>query len=359
MLIDKAIAPPYSTLRPLKPERSATFPVYADLAATLGQLAAGSNPDATVAHVLATAAGYAYSDAETVAMMMARIGLEENHCLRVAQTVDAMFIESTAYLVQSSDGSVVILAYRGTQPANVISWLTDADVHPDQIAFPFPDNDEQFAIHAGFYRNVRATRFAVLTALVRALEGTSVLGDDGGQMPGPMRALYVTGHSLGGAMAALMAVMLAVEPEYVEKFGAVFRGAYTFGQPMVGSPEFAAQCDKHAFLADNVLRYVYRRDPVPHLPPRDADRFQHFGREYTYDGAFPWPETTSDPAEQLGLAIELLGASFAFVARQFRLLRRLPLQFSFSDHGPQHYVSALTPPGVPNEFGDAQVILPE
>jgi len=362
VFIEKAIAPPYTTLRPLKPRRTGTFPVYDDLAARLCDVE--KTPDPTLAHVLATAAGYAYSDAETVSMMLARMGLESNHCLKVAMAVDAMFIESTAYLIQSQDGSVVILAYRGTQPANLINWLTDADVHPDQIAFPFPDTDDTFAVHAGFYRNVRATRYAVISALKRALQGRSVLDDgdglaslpDGGAMPGPMRALYLTGHSLGGAMAALMSVMLATEPEYVDEFGDVFRGAYTFGQPMVGAPAFAAQCDEHELLADNVLRYVYRRDPVPHLPPKDSDRFQHFGREFTYGGAFPWAETTDHPADQMGFVVELLGAAFGFVAGQLKALRGLPLQFSFNDHGPQHYVSALTPPGTPNEFGDAHLI---
>src|SRR6478672_1369594 len=33
-------------------------------------------------------------------------------------------------------------------------------------------------------------------------------------MDKPMTTLYLSGHSLGGAMAALMAVMLSVEPEY-------------------------------------------------------------------------------------------------------------------------------------------------
>lgn len=115
MLIDKAIAPSYSTLRPTKPIASSTFPVYGD---------------PTVTHTLAVTAGYAYSDPETVSMMLARMGLAENHCLRVAMSVDAMFILSTAHLVQSSDGSVVILAYRGTEPTNPVNWLTDADVHP-------------------------------------------------------------------------------------------------------------------------------------------------------------------------------------------------------------------------------------
>jgi Lipase (class 3) len=359
MLIDRAIAPSYSTLRPTKPIASPTFPVYGDLGATLARVR--QQPDPTVAHTLAVAAGYAYSDAETVAMMLARMGLADNHCLRVAMSVDAMFIESTAHVVQSSDGSVVIVAYRGTEPMNLVNWLTDADVHPDKIALRFADAPELYAVHGGFYRNVRATRFEVIAALKRALEGRSVLDDDTGASPmppmaGPMTTLYLTGHSLGGAMAALMAVMLSVDEDYVERFAPVFKGAYTYGAPMVGSPDFAKACATHRFLNRNVVRYVYKRDPVPHLPPRDSDYFQHFGREYRYEGSYPWKDTSDDPIRQIGNLIPLIEAPLAFVARQFRLLRGLPFQFSLGDHGPQHYISAITPPEVPNEFGDAYLI---
>ncbi|WP_345340872.1 hypothetical protein [Rhodococcus olei] len=45
-----------------------------------------------------------------------------------------------------------------------------------------------------------------------------------------------------------------------------------------------------------------------------------------------------------------------FVASRFRLLRGLPFRFSLDDHGPQHYIAALTPRGTPNEFGDAPLI---
>jgi hypothetical protein len=379
MRIEKSIAPPLSTLRPTKPTSSATFPVYHDLEASLAE--EQQQPDkkspATVAHTLAVAAGYAYSDAKTVSMMLARMGLQDNHCLKVEMSVDAMFIRSTAYLIQSSDGSVVILAYRGTEPTNVINWLTDADVHPDKIAFSFPRDTkaadpaksslppdakaapaESYAIHAGFYRNVRATRFAVIAALERALDGRSVLDDDPESprppMEKPMTTLYLTGHSLGGAMAALMAVMLSVEPDYIERFARIFKGASTFGAPMVGSPEFANACAANTFLHRNVVRYVYRKDLVPHLPPSDSDAFQHFGREYRYDRA--WKETSNKPIEQMGDLVGLIEAPLGFVASKFRLLRGIPFRFSLDDHGPQHYISAITPDKVPNEFGDAYLI---
>ncbi|MEV0292666.1 lipase family protein [Nocardia sp. NPDC050710] len=367
MLIEKSIAPSLDTLRPTKPTSSPTFPVYDHLEAALTKVE--QQPDPTVAHTLAVASGYAYSDAETVSTMLARMGLTGAHCLGMHMTVDAMFIRSTAYLIQSSDGSVVILAYRGTEPTNVVNWLTDADVHPDKIAFPFPKpqgaeavDADAYAVHAGFYRNVRATRFAVIAALKRALEGRSVLDDDEQTpmepMEKPLTTLYLTGHSLGGAMAALMAVMLSVEEEYVELFAPVSKGAYTFGAPMVGSPEFAKACAAHEFLDRNVIRYVYRKDVVPHLPPSDSDDFQHFGREYRYDRS-EWKDTSDDPIMQMSDLIGLVELPLGFVASKFRGLRGLPFRFSVNDHGPQHYISAitaLTEGKTLNEFGDAHLI---
>lgn len=355
MLIENASAPPYSTLRTIKPVDSSTFPVYHDLAVTLA--GADRQPDGAVAHTLAVAAGYAYSDSKTVAMMLARMGLADNRCHRVEMSVDAMFIQSTAHVIQSSDGSVVIVAFRGTELTNLVNWLTDLDVHPDKIELPFPGAAGPFAVHAGFYRNVRATWFKVVEALERAKEGRSVRDDDpNSQMANPMTALYLTGHSLGGAMAALLAVMLVVDDDYANCFGPIFKGAYTFGAPMVGSPEFAEACANHPVLSHDVVRYVYKRDPVPHLPPRDSDRFAHFGREFRYEGSFPWKDTSDDPIGQVGHLVGLIEAPLAFVARQFRLTRGLPFQFSLHDHAPHHYISALTPPGVPNEFGDALLI---
>lgn len=56
----EAVAPTYEQLRPMKAKRTGTFPVYPDLPDRLA--AAPATPDPTVAHVLATCAGYSYSD---------------------------------------------------------------------------------------------------------------------------------------------------------------------------------------------------------------------------------------------------------------------------------------------------------
>ncbi len=163
MLITESRAPSYEQLRPLKPLTTPTFPVYAELANRL--VVTEVHPDATVAHVLGTCSGYAYSDADTVAMIMARMGLNDNRCLQIAQFVDPMFISSTAFLIQSEDGRSLILCYRGTEPVSLINWLTDFDINPEKVPIAFPDAPGTFEVHGGFYRNVRATRHQVITAL--------------------------------------------------------------------------------------------------------------------------------------------------------------------------------------------------
>jgi hypothetical protein len=349
MLSSNAKAPSYAELRPfLSKPTSDTFPVYEDLVDEL--VGARKHPNDTAAHILATASGYAYSSPETVATIMARMGLAENRCRMIAENVDSMFICSTAFLVQSEDGRVVVLAYRGTEPANLINWLTDADLYPDRIEIPVGEAEGMFAVHEGFYRNVRATKYAILSVLKDALEGKSVTGD---RDTGKMEALYITGHSLGAAMAALMAIMLVTDPTY-EVLAKKLRAVYTLGQPMIGSPELARACTEHEFLSENVLRYIYRRDIVAHLPPKESGHFAHFGREFRYDhpDEFPWGERDPERWAEQTTIYGILEAPLAFVARSVPRLRNLPFQFSLDDHGPQHYISRLTRPGRPTEFGD-------
>lgn len=62
----------------------------------------------------------------------------------------------------------------------------------------------------------------------------------------------LTGHSLGGALATIAAIVL---PDVKE--------AVTFGCPMVGDRAF---CEQYQKLSLKTTRYVYRNDPVPWLP---------------------------------------------------------------------------------------------
>jgi Lipase (class 3) len=357
----EARAPSYAQLRPFRGPAdvtSPTFPVHADLVETLlrAHVAPTDPPawDPVVAHVLATLAGYAYSDAETVATIAARLGLPDNRCAMVEQHVDAMFICSTAFLLQSRCGRVAILSYRGTEPTNFVNWLTDADVNPEKVPWRFGDDPEVHAVHAGFYRNVRATRYAIAERLLLAIEGKPIVADGRPEAAlGKLEALYVTGHSLGAAMAAMFGIMMETNPAYAAVRSRL-RAVYTYGQPMIGDPAFARACA--AAMGRKIFRFIHAHDVVAALPPRISGPFAHFGEEVQLfrgtDGAWKAPQHNRTPMGQVGHLFELPLAASTFLARQLRPLRDLPFQYSLDDHGPQHYIAALTPPGVRTEFGD-------
>ncbi|MFI0235572.1 hypothetical protein [Streptomyces sp. NPDC016845] len=410
--------PTFAALRPFKeptfvePGR-VTFPVYPDLLTRLLDDKAHPDPDGVLPHAFATLSAYSYAgfdqgaDPHTVALMATRLGLEENRCRVFVQRVDALYISSAAYLIQDKDRRVAILCYRGTQPEDIISILTDADVHPDTLRVDL--DGVRYPVHAGFYRNMRATRHLVLEALDRAVRGESLDPREDGTRGGGLEALYITGHSLGAAMAALMAVTLVHEPRYAH-IARCLRAVYTFGQPMLGGPELARACE-HAtdangthLLRDRLLRYIHDRDVVPSLPPRPVGPYAAFGREFHYRkrrtgvdavlgaaadaaaeavsipgdllaGVSPlhrlrrlaaaplrgqedgWAERR-DPAPPYPQMDSLAGlavvAPLAFFAARLALTRSLPFKYSFEDHGPGRYVDALAPEGVLSEFGDVR-----
>ncbi|MEV3858734.1 hypothetical protein AB0J38_31025 [Streptomyces sp. NPDC050095] len=413
-----AHGPSFADVRPCKEPTlvepgHTTFPVYPDLLERLLDDKGHPDPDGVLAHVLATCSAYAYAgfdqgaDAGTVALMATRLGLEDNRCRVFEQRVDALYIASAAYLIQDRDRRVAILCYRGTQPEDIISILTDADVHPDTLRVDL--DGVRHPVHAGFYRNMRATRYLVLQALDRAVRGESVDPEEQGVQGPGLEALYITGHSLGAAMAALMAVTLVHEPRYAH-IARCLRAVYTFGQPMLGGPEFARACERATdsngthLLRDRFLRYIHDRDVVPALPPRPVGPYAPFGREFHYrrprrgldavfaaaadaaaegvslpgdllsgtsplhrlrrlaavprrvrdsgwverhDPALPYPQMDS----LAGLAVV---APLAFFATRLALTRSIPFKYSFEDHGPAHYVNALAPEGVLSEFGDVR-----
>jgi hypothetical protein len=207
-------------------------------------------------------------------------------------------------------------------------------------------------VHAGFYRNVRSTRPEVLNALRAAIAGESVAPGADRPTHG-LEALYITGHSLGGASAAMLAAMLVTDATRYQEIVARLRAVYTIGAPMVGSPEFASACDSDPILGARVVRYVYASDIVPQLPPAESGPFEHYGREFRYTPAGPdgtWKP--SSPSKQLSSLTELLTTPLSVVAGALKITRHVPFHASLNDHLPQYYVDALTPNDRRSEFGD-------
>lgn len=334
-------------------------PVYRNLSDRL--VASRIVPEADIAFVLAVCSGYAYGDVHAVAAIMDRLGLTRNRCRMISEYIDALFLTSTAYLIQSDDGRVAILCYRGTPPTSLITWVTDFQVEPVKVRVPAPSG----AVHGGFYRNVRSTGLTIVKLLEDAIAGKSIL--DPAENPAdrpPARALevlYVTGHSLGGASAALFAALLTAKPS---PYGGIdpatyanirdrLRAVYTYGSPMVGDPAFADACNRDRLLGKRVIRFVYANDVVPRVPPRGSGQFKHFGRECRYTPAGPgghWHP--SPPRKQIRSIFRVATAPLAVVAKSLTVTRRIRFRASLADHFPQYYIDALTPDCLRSEFGD-------
>jgi len=133
-----------------------------------------------------------------------------------------------------SSGDKIVVAFRGTQSSP--DWAADLEV--SQTTFIFPEA----RTHTGFTSIYTSCRETILAALNR--------------LPGSAR-LFVTGHSLGGALAVLLALDASVNTPFRPVM-------YNFGGARVGNPGFASRYNS---LVANSIRVVNAYDVIPLLPP--------------------------------------------------------------------------------------------
>ncbi|CAJ0596874.1 unnamed protein product [Cylicocyclus nassatus] len=88
--------------------------------------------------------------------------------------------------------------------------------------------------------------------------------------------IWITGHSLGGALASLAASYL-VEKRFAPSSKIKLM---TFGQPRTGDEEFADRFNK---TIDYAFRVIHANDGVPHVPPEKFG-YRHHKQEVYYSG---------------------------------------------------------------------------
>jgi triacylglycerol lipase len=137
--------------------------------------------------------------------------------------------------IAESPGAVVI-AFRGTRSGT--EWITDSDF--GYTAYPFVA--EAGFTHAGFTGIYATTREQIIPVL-RTLSAA--------------KRLYVTGHSLGAALATLHALDAAVNTQFRSPT------MYNFASPRVGNRQFAARYDR---AIRSSIRIINSADIVPMLP---------------------------------------------------------------------------------------------
>lgn len=148
----------------------------------------------------------------------------------------------------------IIIAFRGT--SNIRDWITDAQFLRSLLVEEA--NGDRCEVHAGFLAAYESV-IEELAAYLRKI----VVGE---------RKVFVTGHSLGGALAILAALELKRQKFAIAQ-------VYTFGQPRVGNAAFKRLYEWS--LGDSTFRVVYQEDivaRVPHLPTWH-DPYRHVGTE--------------------------------------------------------------------------------
>lgn len=154
-----------------------------------------------------------------------------------------------------SDADKIILAFRGTEPKEVQDLLTDLKLTQIERL--------KGKVHRGFYG-----AFTVLwSSKIRIWNSEQEIAKKPGikdvleeLLTEKKRPIFITGHSLGGAMAVLGAASCAIELTETYQPDLI---VYTYGQPRVGNDNFNKTLVDHL---KGMFRIVNNNDIVPRVP---------------------------------------------------------------------------------------------
>jgi triacylglycerol lipase len=152
--------------------------------------------------------------------------------------------DTQGFAVRGAAGAIV--SFRGTEPTNILDWFSDFNYH--SIDFCKSHDVEPSVIRGLVHGGFAAALNVVRNDLLQAVDALAKPGD----------SIWITGHSLGGALALLAAAVLRFEAKLE------IAGLYTYGQPRVGDAEFCKALDQA--LDGRFFRYVNDQDIVPHVP---------------------------------------------------------------------------------------------
>lgn len=162
------------------------------------------------------------------------------------------------------DGRLLV-AIRGTNAAP--EWFTDTNFIPVKRTI----GKVTGYVHDGFDYCFKSFAGKV----------TDTVAQMAASLPGGAQGIVITGHSLGGALASLVALSLEASEWFAaSKLGKV--QAYLFAAPKVGNASFATSYNALSNL--EIFNIQNKNDIVPHVPP-DVIGFRAVGdiREFDKD----------------------------------------------------------------------------
>jgi len=197
------------------------------------------------------------------------------------------FHNGSLYACVASDDHTVLVAFRGTDDSK--DWLVNIDAVPQLVPHGI--------IHSGFYQGMK-TLYPEIAAAATA-QGVE------------KKNLWITGHSLGGALAVAFAYECLAQGRFKPA------GVVTFGQPLLADSALGAYISDQ--LGGNYVRFVNGRDVVTRVPPG----YVHFGKLVWFH------EGKLDMGDQSGAAelAPLSAADFESLKKSLRDLRQLGRDF--------------------------------
>lgn len=216
--------------------------------------------------------------------------------------IDNPISETQAWLFWNPQAKTVVVSFRGTEQDQLKDILTDLSLIPadlEEVLGPQAvqaardvedtgsgegkdgnerestkkEKKESIWVHAGFlaaYRSVRTEILQLLDIMMREQQGMGGNGDANGDDHTNHHegwTVYLTGHSLGGALSTLCAYDLASRSEsgwrrrHVVPPRALVN--YSYGSPRVGNRAFARAFND---LVPNCWRVVNNNDAVTSVP---------------------------------------------------------------------------------------------
>lgn len=170
-----------------------------------------------------------------------------------------------AYVLRPTLDSVVI-CFRGTQPFDLFQWFTDASVVEHPIVYG-PQVEKPIYIHRGFLAAlgldateghappVKSMVFQLVDHVSRLMQNDGVTN------------VYITGHSLGAALAQQFAYALRCSSAAISNWhpkaldvGRAIQGVYTFGTPRSGNDQFVRTFNEG--FKDVITHRVVNNDDV-------------------------------------------------------------------------------------------------
>ena len=230
--------------------------------------------------------------------------------------VAALPMTDTRGIIARKDDATIV-AFAGTDPLHLLNWVSD-----------FTLGRPHAAVHQGFQDAAAAVWNDVKDALAAAVKAGS--------------PIFITGHSLGAAIAVVTADLARRELQLANA------QVYLFGCPRVGRADFVAPYN--ITFGATTYRLVHGMDIVPTVPPPLLG-FHHVGgylgcASGARFGAGAIALGSDEPMADAGLGAQLRGlfVGFSQNARDDTLGElTLALPPGIGDHLPDRYCAALTP----------------